>query len=64
MGFGILVLLAGAAVALIGYHRYIAADRAIRTGKLPPRGSGPAVQVFGVVAITLILAIAQLVVLN
>jgi len=57
---GIIVLLSGAAVALIGYHRYIVADRSIRNHHLPPTGSGPTIQVIGVVAIALLLAIAQL----
>ena len=61
---GVAILLAGGAVALIGYHRFIAADRAIRAGKMPPSGSGPAVQVFGVVAISIILAIAQITILK
>jgi putative membrane protein len=57
---GVSILLMGAVVALIGYHRFLAADRAIRSGKMPPSGSGPAIQVFGIVAIALILAIAQI----
>jgi hypothetical protein len=54
----------GAVVALIGYHRFLAADRAIRSGKMPPSGSGPAVQVFGIVAIALVLALAQITILK
>jgi putative membrane protein len=61
---GVMVLLCGGVVALIGYHRFIAADRAIRSGKMPPSGSGPAVQVFGVVGIALLLAIAQITILK
>lgn len=57
---GIAVLLAGAAVALIGYHRYIVADRSIRNHHLPPSGSGPTIQVIGIVVIAILLAIAQL----
>jgi putative membrane protein len=61
---GVSILLMGAVVALIGYHRFLAADRAIRSGKMPPSGSGPAIQVFGIVAIALILAIAQITILK
>jgi len=61
---GVIVLLCGAAVALIGYHRFIAADRAIRSGKMPPTGSGPAIQVFGVVIVALVLAVAQITILK
>lgn len=60
MFVGILVLLCGAAVAIIGYHRYYVADRSIRQHHLPPTGSGPTIQVIGVVAIAVVLAIAQL----
>ena len=57
---GVLVLLCGAAVAMIGYHRYHVADRSIRAHHLPPSGSGPTIQVAGVVVIAVVLAIAQL----
>ena len=56
---GIVVLLLGAAPALIGYSRYRAADRSIRYNHLSPSGSGPTVQVAGIVAIAVFLAIAQ-----
>ncbi len=56
---GVIILLLGAVVALIGYHRFRAADKAIRRHKLPPQGVGPALQVFGVVGIALVLAVAQ-----
>ena len=58
--FGIVVVLFGAAIAVTGYHRFIVANRAIRSNTLPPIGWGPAIQVFGVVAVAVILAIAQL----
>jgi putative membrane protein len=61
---GVAVLLMGALVALIGYHRFLAADRAIRGGTMPPSGSGPAVQVLGIVAIAIILAVAQITILK
>jgi putative membrane protein len=57
---GVIILLLGAIVALIGYHRYRAADHSIRHHHLPPTGNGPTVQVIGIVAIAIVLAIAQL----
>ncbi|HSX31056.1 MAG TPA: DUF202 domain-containing protein [Candidatus Saccharimonadales bacterium] len=57
---GIIILLLGAGTAAIGYHRFIVADRSIRRHHLPPNGNGPAVQVAGVVAVAIGLAIAQL----
>lgn len=61
---GILTLLSGATVALIGYHRFHAADQAIRAHKLPPAGVGPAIQVGMVVIIAIVLAITELTVFN
>lgn len=61
---GIVVLLLGALVALIGYHRFRVADRSIRNHHLPPAGSGPTIQVFGIVAVAVVLAVVQLTVLN
>jgi putative membrane protein len=57
---GIGVLLLGAIVALIGYHRYIVTNRSIREHHLPPSGSGPTLQVIGIVVVAILLAIAQL----
>lgn len=61
---GIIILLLGAIVAIIGYHRFRVADRSIRSHHLPPAGTGPALQVYGIVAIALLLAIAQLTILQ
>lgn len=61
---GLIILLLGAVPALIGYHRYIVADRSIRRHHLPPTGSGPTIQVAGIVAIAILLAIAQLTILR
>ncbi len=58
--FGILIVLFGAAVALTGYRRFLVADSSIRAHRLPPRGRGPALQVIGVVAVAVVLAVAQL----
>jgi putative membrane protein len=58
---GIAVLLAGAVVALIGYSRYRAADRAIREGRLPSAGKGPAFEVALVVILAISLGVAEIV---
>lgn len=51
-------------MALIGYHRYRAADKAIRANKLPPSGIGTTVEVALVVLTAILLAIAQLTILK
>jgi putative membrane protein len=56
---GVSVLLFGAVVALIGYHRFVTANRAIRAHTLPPAGIGPALQVISIVAVAILLSIAQ-----
>lgn len=61
---GVATLLFGGLVALIGYHRFHVADRAIRNHKLPPTGIGPAVQVISVVTIAVVLSIAQFTILR
>jgi len=61
---GIIILLLGCAPAIIGYHRYLVANRSIRNHHLPPTGSGPAIQVVGIVAIAVFLAIAELTILR
>ncbi|HEY1063741.1 MAG TPA: DUF202 domain-containing protein [Candidatus Saccharimonadales bacterium] len=58
---GLGVLVAGTAVALIGYSRYRAADRAIRAGRLPHAGKGPAIEVGLVVFLAIALGAAELV---
>lgn len=58
--YGILVVLFGALIAMTGYHRFLVANRSIRNNELPPVGWGPALQVIGVVAVAVILAVAQL----
>lgn len=62
MGIG--VLFAGAIVALIGYSRYRAADRAIREHRLPHKGYGPTIEVALVVFIAVVIGIAELTVLR
>ncbi|MDB5170072.1 MAG: hypothetical protein JWN82_468, partial [Candidatus Saccharibacteria bacterium] len=54
---GIGVLAAGAIVAVIGYSRYRAADRAIRAGRLPNAGHGPAFEVAMVVLLAVTLGV-------
>lgn len=61
---GIIVLLLGTAPAVIGYHRYLVADRSIRNHHLPPAGSGPTIQVIGIVLIAIFLAVAELTILH
>jgi len=58
------ILMLGAIVALIGYHRFKAADKAIRAHKLPPSELGPATQVIMVVVIAAGLCVAQLTILR
>lgn len=58
---GASVLIAGAVVALIGYSRYRAADRAIRAGRLPHSGHGPAIEVALVVVLAIALGVAELI---
>jgi putative membrane protein len=58
--YGLLIVIFGAAIAVTGYHRFIVANKAIRSNELPPVGWGPAIQVLGVVVIAVLLAIAQL----
>lgn len=61
---GIAVLILGIVVALIGYHRYQVADKSIRAGKLPPSGMAAALQMYAVVGIAVILALAQVTIFN
>jgi putative membrane protein len=62
--FGIIILLLGACTALIGYHRFIVADRSIRQHHLPPSGNGPTIQVAGIVMVAIGLAAVQLTMLR
>jgi putative membrane protein len=58
------VAIVGAIMALMGYHRYRAADKAIRANKLPPSGIGATIEVALIVVIALLLAIAMLTILR
>lgn len=57
---GIIAILLGAFMALIGYVRFKAADKAIRQGKLPPTGSEPFIQVGAIAVIALALVVTRL----
>lgn len=61
LGFasGISAIVVGAVLAVVGYRRYRAADRAIRGGGLPSVGKGPAFEVALIVVISVFLAITQ-----
>lgn len=61
LGFatGISAILLGAVLAVIGYRRYVAADKAIRAGTLPRQDKGPAFEVALIVMIAVVLALAQ-----
>jgi putative membrane protein len=61
---GLSVLFFGAIIALTGYHRFRASDKAIRAHRLPPEGVGPAFQVALVVLIAVGLSIAQFTILR
>jgi len=58
-GFG--AILAGGLIAATGYYRYQAADKAVRSGKLPPVGHGGLWVVIGVgIFAALLIAIKSL----
>ncbi len=57
---GIIAIIAGGMIAIVGYNRFKIADKAIRNHELPPRGTGPALEVVAVVGIAFILAGIQL----
>ena len=56
---GVATIIAGAAIAAHGYRRYRATDKAVREGKLPTPGSGPVLQVYGIICIALCIAIFE-----
>ncbi len=56
---GVVILLLGGVIAIFGYTRFRAADRAIRNHHLPRSGYGPLLQVLFVVALALGLAVVQ-----
>ncbi|HJQ08757.1 MAG TPA: DUF202 domain-containing protein [Candidatus Saccharimonadales bacterium] len=60
VSFGIAAILLGALMAVAGYIRFKAADRAIRAGRLPAAGHGPTLQVMGVIISSLVIASVEL----
>jgi putative membrane protein len=56
---GILAILFGGAMAVIGYSRFRAADKAIRDGRLPRQGVGPTLEVGIVVLTAIVLALIE-----
>ena len=56
---GILAILFGGFMALIGYSRFRAADKAIRSGNLPRQGVGPTLEVGIVILTALVLAAVE-----
>lgn len=52
---GVIVIVLGGFMALVGYLRFHAADRAIRNGNLPQVGHEPLVQTAGIVLVALAL---------
>lgn len=57
---GILAMVAGGLLALIGYRRFVAADKAIRNHQLPSVGNHQKIEILIVVGLGLILALIQL----
>ena len=56
---GILAILFGGVMALIGYSRFRAADKAIRSGRLPRLGIGPTLEVGIVILTAVVLAVVE-----
>jgi len=54
---GVALLALGSVAAVVGYLRYRAAGRAIRAGRLPEPGRGPALLSGGVVALAVVLVL-------
>lgn len=58
---GIAAIVSGGIIAVVGYNRYKAADKAIRNHELPKTGTGPTIEVVTVVAIAFLLAAIQII---
>lgn len=56
---GVLVILLGGITSVIGYMRYMSADKAIRAGKLPDNGHGLKIQVIGVVVFCIAIIVLE-----
>lgn len=57
---GLSAIILGGFMAVVGYIRFQAADKAIRRGELPTIGHEPFIQVAGVAMIAIILVITRL----
>lgn len=57
---GMAVIVLGGFMALVGYLRFRAADKAIRQGKLPMTGREPLIQASGIVFVALALVVTHL----
>jgi putative membrane protein len=57
---GMIVIVLGGFMALVGYIRFHAADRAIRSGNLPEVGREPLVQTAGILFVALALVVTHL----
>lgn len=57
---GMSAIILGGFMAVVGYIRFQAADKAIRRGELPTIGHEPFIQVAGVATIALLLVITRL----
>lgn len=58
-GLGALAVAIGALMAINGYIRYVAADKAIRAARLPAAGRGPLMQVVAVIAFAITVIIIE-----
>jgi putative membrane protein len=58
---GLVLLVAGSVASFAGWRRYEAADRAIRSGTLPPRGRAPQALALAVAFLGLVLLVAWLI---
>jgi putative membrane protein len=57
---GMVVIILGGFMAVVGYLRFHAADRAIREGRLPEVGREPFVQTASILSVAVILVITHL----
>jgi putative membrane protein len=57
---GMIVIVLGGFMALVGYLRFHAADRAIRSGELPEFGREPLIQTGGILLVAFALIVTHL----
>jgi len=58
---GMVVIMLGGLMAVVGYSRFHAADKAIREGRLPEVGREPFIQAAGIISVAAILVITHLI---